>query len=102
MKAVIDGKVYNTDTATLIGEASSRVGRNDFRWFSECLYQTKKGAFFLAGEGGPMSRWAEEDGNTTYGGSDVVVLTEAEALAWCEENDVDADEIAERFEVEEG
>lgn len=30
MKRIIDGKIYNTATATLVAEASSHVGRGDF------------------------------------------------------------------------
>lgn len=100
MKKVIDGKVYNTETAELIADASYSYV-SDFRYWEERLYKTKKGAWFLYGEGGAMSRWSVDcDGNDRGPGSGLRVLTEAEALSWCEGNDVDADTIAEHFEVE--
>lgn len=102
MKKVIDGKVYNTETATRIAGDNSSYYPGDFQYEDTDLYKTKKGAFFLAGEGGPMSRWAEPLGNNgRTGGSGIEPLSLEEARAWCEANDVDADVIAEHFPVEE-
>lgn len=57
MKKIIDGKSYNTETATMIagndwwdGSNFDRFGRNMF------LYKTKKGNFFLE----HVSRWQGE------------------------------------------
>ncbi len=103
MKRVIDGKVYNTQTAQLIDEVAASCPCTDFAYWEESLYKTKKGRFFVAGEGGPMSRWSQAiDSNSWSGGAGMKVLTESEALEWCEENGIDADIIAEHFEVEEG
>jgi hypothetical protein len=102
VKKVINGKVYNTETATQIGTDSYNGSTSDFQWWDETLYKTKKGQFFLSGEGGPMSRWSRSCGNnSTSGGSDIVLLSDAEALEWAEAH-MDADEIAEHFTVEEG
>jgi len=95
MKAVINGKTYNTETATLLGEMSvNPVG--DFAHVSEALYRTAKGAYFLAGEGGARTKYAENVGGAVYGGSKIMPLTEAEALAWGERH-MDADAVAEHF-----
>lgn len=101
MKQVIDGKVYNTDTATEIADYYNGLSHSDFGRVQESLYKTKKGAFFLAGEGGPMSKYSRPCGNMTSGGSGVFPLTENEARTWAEEHDVDADMIEEVFNVEE-
>ena len=103
MKKVIDGKIYNTETAILIAENKDRgFSKSDFQWEETSLYKTKKGNVFLAGKGGPMSRWAESVGsNGRCGGHGIEVLTPAEALEWCEANDVDAETIAKHFTVEE-
>lgn len=49
MKRIIDGKTYNTETATKI--ASNDCWDRDPRWshgeYGEALYQTRHGAYFL-------------------------------------------------------
>jgi hypothetical protein len=103
MKKVIDGKVYNTETADVIAGWSNDLGGGDFNQCEESLYKTKKGQFFVAGSGGAMSRYSVSCGNNSWGGGEgMELLSEAEALAWCEEHDVDADEIAKHFKVQEG
>ncbi len=102
MKKIIGGKVYNTETATHIGTNSTHLHRGDFAYEDEDLYVTKKGAFFLQGEGGPMSRWSQPCGsNGCTGGSGIQALGTSEALEWCEQNDVDPEVIAEHFKIEE-
>lgn len=102
MKKVIDGKVYNTETAELVASYNNGISRRDFGFCEEDLYKTKKGAFFVHGEGGAMSGWSQSCGsNGRCGGSGIEVLSKKAALAWCEEHGVDADTIAMHFEVEE-
>jgi len=99
MKKVIDGKLYNTETAEEIGSYSYSHS-TDFNYVEETLYRTKKGAFFTVGEGGPMSKYSRSLGNNSTGGSSDIftALSISEALEWCEENDVDAEIIAQYFE----
>ena len=85
MKKVINGKLYNTETAKLLHEWDNGIYGNDFRSCEESLYKTKNGAYFVAGSGGPMSIYAEVHGNSTSGGSNIEVLTESEAITWLEE-----------------
>lgn len=102
MKQVIEGKVYNTETADCVAEASSSANYGDFSYWEESLYRTKKGAWFTAGHGGPMTKYARSVGsNSRSGGSGMEALSESEALAWCERNEVNADTIAEYFKIEE-
>ena len=69
MKAIIEGKRYDTDKAVLVGEASSDFSRSYFGWWEAGLYKTpRSGAFFLAGAGGAMTRWARPVVNMTSGG----------------------------------
>ena len=67
MKKVIEGKVYNTETAEELHDWSNHYPCSDFKACSESLYRTKKGAFFIAGSGGPLSSYAVPCGNG-YGG----------------------------------
>jgi hypothetical protein len=85
MRRIIDGKAYNTETATLIGEASSHLGRSDFGWWEEALYRTRNGRFFLHGRGNARSSWAQPAGQNSYGpGSGIRALSEADAMEWAE------------------
>ena len=83
MKAIIDGRRYNTETATPVGTWARGYG-GDHDHEETVLYRTLNGAYFLAGNGGPKSRWAETCGNSSIGGEGIQVLTAAEALEWAE------------------
>jgi len=80
MKKVIDGKMYNTDTATAICKLSCTCHRGDFGYHATTLYRSPKGQYFLAGTGGPMSMWAERACGGGYsGGSGIKVIDADEA-----------------------
>lgn len=102
MKKIIDGKVYNTQTAKLIGEWDNGYSSADFNWACEILYQTQKGQYFLYGEGGPMSQHATWSGNSASEGSNIRLLTNEEALEWCADRGIDPDLVTELFGLEEG
>lgn len=90
MKKVINGKMYNTETAEKIDGWSNGYYGNDFRNCTERLYRKRTGEFFLHGWGGPMSKYAESLGNMTSGGEKITPFTEDEAKEWMEEHsDVD-------------
>lgn len=101
MKKIIAGKLYNTETATLIGYTSNEVSKLDFKYFEEDLYRTKKGAWFLAGKGGPLSNYATpvESGGWT-GGEKIIPLSEEAAKDWVEKN-LSTEAYLKLFEVEE-
>lgn len=95
MKKIINGKLYDTRTAKLVGDYSRRYG--DFSDYDEELYKKRTGEFFLFGEGGPMSAYAKPEGmNSWSGGSDIRPLTYEEAREWAEKK-LDADDYAEIF-----
>ncbi len=96
MKKIIDGKRYDTTTAEKIAKWSNNYYPNDFNYMEETLYRTPKGAWFLHGEGGGLSRYAQSYGNSSGWGSDLRVLTPAEARAWLERRDC-PDELEEYF-----
>lgn len=101
MKKIINGKLYNTETARLIGDYEYS-NSSDFNWVYEGLYVTKKGQYFLAGKGGANSKYGKSLGNNSYGGgSNIELLTENEAKEWAEDN-LSTDEYTEEFEIEEG
>lgn len=82
MKKIIDGKKYDTQTAAKVGGWSNRYGYSDSNWCEEALYLKKTGEYFLEGEGGPMSSYAEHCGNSSSSGSRIIPLSHAEAKSW--------------------
>ena len=101
MKKIINGKIYNTDTAAFIGN-HQYANMGDFHYEDTDLYRTPKGAFFVQGTGGAYSRWSRPCGsNGMSGGHGIQALTPTEALEWCEAAGIDADTIAQYFSVEE-
>jgi hypothetical protein len=97
MKKVIDGALYNTDTARQIGHAEpSGPDTRNFQYFCETLYQTKSGKYFLHGEGHGNSRYGVWHGNTGGWGEKIMPMTPEEAREWAEEN-LDADIYSEEF-----
>ena len=86
MRKVINRKVYDTETAEAICE-SIFSNRRDFHYCWETLYRTKKGAFFLYGEGGQLSGYSKTVGQNEWsGGENIRLLTVEEAMAFVEEN----------------
>jgi hypothetical protein len=91
-KAIIEGKRYNTETATKVANHSFSYS-SDFRWVHEDLYCTPKGAWFICGSGGPMSKYARSIGQNSWSGTRnaIVPITAKEAKKFLEdEGETDA------------
>jgi hypothetical protein len=86
MKQIIEGKVYNTETAELIGSAHNGYSTSDFRRKTEKLYHTMKGSFFLHGIGGAMTEYGEDCGDSRSGGHKLIPMTEQAAFVWAQEH----------------
>ncbi len=100
MKKIIDGLRFDTGKGIEIGTASYG-NQGDFEAWEATLYKTpRSGRFFIAGSGGPMSRFSQSIGQNQWsGGSDIIPMSEDEAREWAE-NYLDAEVIEEHFEVE--
>ena len=97
MKKVINGALYNTETALEIGESEpAGYNRSDFSYFCETLYRTKSGKYFLHGKGGGNSRYGEWHGNSGGWGEQIRPYTPQEAREWAEKN-LDGDEYIAAF-----
>ena len=91
MKAVINKKRYDTDTAVHVASYDSGHSSSDFNCVSEILCRTKNGSWFLAGEGGAMTSYASHSGDNTGYGYAIIPFTPEEALDWLEQhNETDA------------
>lgn len=86
MKKIINGKSYDTETARKV-YLTSHGGQSfrDFNYYVETLYCKRTGEYFLHGEGGPASKYAEfVDYNTRTGGERIMPMTLDEAKQWAE------------------
>ena len=100
MRKVINGRTYNTATSKCIGQWSNGHYTNDFQYCSEDLYKNTKGAYFLHGEGGAMSKYATRSGDNSGWGEEIIPMTTEEAQGWAEEH-LDGDEVEAEFGVQE-
>lgn len=87
MKKIINGKIYNTDTAEKIGARDNGYLANDFNYCEESLYRKRTGEYFLFGEGGARTRYATQLGGNSWGGGCAVMpLTYESAREWAEKH----------------
>ena len=86
MKAIINNKRYNTDTAEKVAEYSNGLCYSDFNHMRETLYRTSKGSWFLHGGGGPMTKYANRTESGTSGDEKIIPFTHGEALEWMEKH----------------
>ena len=86
MKKIINGRMYDTETAEKIEEWDNGIYGNDFRSCEETLYKKKTGEYFIYGSGGANSKYSIPCGsNGRSGSSDIIPLTKDEAKIWMEE-----------------
>src|SRR6218665_902140 len=96
---IIGGLRYSTLTATEVCAYGSSNGSGDFRHEDTSLYLSPRGRFFLAGCGGPLSRWSRSAYGGYTGGEGLIPVSIAEARSFAEEH-APANTIAEFFEIE--
>jgi hypothetical protein len=98
MKRILDGRIYDTETATRVCELPCSAPFGDFEWHETALYRSPRGTFFVAGRGGAASMWRQpcEDGWWS-GGAGIEVITEAEARACADDARVEPDAYEEVF-----
>lgn len=84
METIIANKRYDTDQAKSLGNWQ-RGYSSDKGHISETLYVTASGDYFLYGQGGPRSRYAQRVAPNTWGyGERILPMTVEEAHAWAE------------------
>lgn len=80
MKRTLRGRLYDTDSATLIGEYTNSALPSE--QFTEQLYIKKTGEFFLYGKGGPDSKYNKFVRNTYYPNEKIIPLSYDQAEQW--------------------
>ena len=84
MKKIINGKRYDTETATLVTEWESGYP-SDLGYVCEELYKKRTGEYFIFGHGGAASKYATSAGNNSWsGGSAIIPLSYDAARQWAE------------------
>lgn len=87
MKKIINGKMYNTETARLFAEYSNGLYVNDLDYVNERIYIKKTGEFFIVGDGGARSIYSKKTGQNSWIGDTVIIpLTDEEAKKWIAEH----------------
>lgn len=85
-KKIINGKLYNTETATLVGKWDNGYHISDFEYCEERLYRKRTGEYFLIGEGGPLSQNSKSYGDKSWSyGYPITPISEEEAKQWAED-----------------
>jgi hypothetical protein len=101
MKRLINRKIYDTATAEKIAYWDNDQHGRDFGFMSETLYRTRKGNYFVHGQGGPMTIYASHAYGGRMAGESLDALTDAAAIEWCEARCIDPDIIAAHFSIDE-
>lgn len=86
MRKIIDGRMYDTDTAEKIFERDTHgyYSRDDFHWTEEALYRKRTGEFFLYGYGGALTKYAHFNGQMSVGGEKFIPMTLEDAKKYVE------------------
>ena len=82
MRVIINGKLYDTETATRIGKREYGIP-GDFEHFSETLYQKGNGELFLHGRGEAASPYGEQvEGNMWGPAAAIIPEHDFDAKEW--------------------
>jgi len=89
MKKTINGARFDTKKATGIGRFNNGRDRNDFQFWEAALYVApRSNRYFLAGTGGPMTRYGAKDISSGLRGSfgeRIDPLSKESAFEWAKE-----------------
>ena len=97
MQQVIDRTLYDTEQAEAIAQYAPLIDSGDYNYLVETLYKTAAGDYFLHGDGGAATKWAEKQGGYRTANEEIELLTEDEAVDWCETRKIDGEIIVEEF-----
>lgn len=96
MKRVISGVLCDTDTAKMLGEYEHDC-KSSFHWYTERLYRTKSGKYFLHGEGHAASPYAKKVAQSEWAPGEAIKLLPPEAARHWAEDHLDAGEYIAAF-----
>lgn len=82
MKKIINGKMYDTDTAKELVSVTNGYCMGDLYYSKTALYQKRTGEYFVYSEGGPMSEYGDNVGYERTWGCRFEPATERSAKEW--------------------
>lgn len=86
MRKIINGKMYNTETAEKLTSWEHSY-RSQVDWYEEMLYKKKTGEYFLYGNGNAGSKYARETSQNCYSPDETIIpITESTARRLVERN----------------
>lgn len=81
---MIEGKLYDTEKAEFLADYAYGIP-GDLEAVNEALYRNANGAYFLAGEGGAATAYAEQTGENEWtGGFGIRPVSADEAIDFLE------------------
>lgn len=84
MKKIVNGKLYNTETAKCVASWNNGLPVTDFGYCREYLFRKRTGEYFLYGHGGAASKYSVYDHGCRSGGEEINPLTEEQAAKYIE------------------
>lgn len=85
MRKIINNKSYDTETAEKLGDWNNGMPWNNWDVCSETLYRKRNGEFFLFGEGGANTRYAQRCPLGGWAdGWEIMPMTYQAAQQWAE------------------
>ncbi len=88
MKRIVNRKVLSTETAAEVASYYNNLSSSDFHRVEETLYRAKDGTVFLHGIGGPMTEYAEHEGNNTSGSERLIEMSVDDVMEWLERRNI--------------
>lgn len=100
MRKIINGKVYDTETATEVAYWESG-NKTSAAWYDETLYRKRNGEFFIFGQGYAASPYSQQRTDGSYGpGSRIRPVSWDDAKLWAQDklSDDDFDDLFGKIE----
>ena len=100
MKRIMNGKLYDTSTATRNCALACPFLPSDPAYHATGLYRSPAGQFFVAGSGGPRSMWSKQiERNAWENGSGILLISESEARDYAEDAELSVEDYERWFGV---
>lgn len=86
MKKIQDGLKYDTETATLVAEDCNGYDRSNYNYWTEQLYRTQNGRWFVYKAGGANTQYMVKLCDGRGFGESIEILDEEAVKEWLEEH----------------
>lgn len=100
MRAIVNGVLYDTDEAELIGVRENDEPEGSSLYIREELYLREDGQYFLAGKGGCLTEYREKITGGFQEGTKISPLGDQNIARMWAEHCLDVETVLEHFEIE--